>query len=82
MYRDKFGRATNVTHATAVELAELTGRLRQRAAQLAGEGDQRAAATIISETLALIEMPSMAEPIKRLRKLLGPDAQPQQRDAI
>ncbi len=73
----------NPPSASAAQIAELTGCLRHWAAMLAANGDRRDAATIMSETLELIGVASLALPIQRLRDLVGPDgAQPRRSDAI
>ena len=83
MYRHKSPDATNPAPSSAEEIAELTGALRRWASLVGREGDPRDAATIMSETLKLIGVPSLALPIQRLRDLIGPHgAQPRKRDAI
>ena len=83
MYPGHDGGAITESAATAEEIASLTGHLRQWARAMNLAGDPRDGATIMTETLGLIGMPSMAEPIKRLVELIGPDgAQPRRSDAI
>lgn len=79
MYPDRIDGTT----ATAEEIAELTGSLRRWASIIGKNGDPRDAAAIMSETLEMIGVPSLAAPIQRLRELLGPEgAQPRRSDVI
>ena len=83
MYADQIRDTIITAPASAEEIAELTGYLRRWSARRQAEGDPRDAATLISEALDLIGMMSIAEPLKRLRELVGGDgAQPRQRDVI